>query len=61
METAVFESVVEYETSFTAVFDGKQMSIPMDEANADYQALKAWIEAGGTVMQAVKPSWMLQQ
>ena len=57
----MFDDVTEYEASFTATRDGVALSIPKDEANTDYQALRAWIDAGGAVVQAVKPSWMLQQ
>jgi hypothetical protein len=30
--------------------DGKKMSVPLDEANSDYQAIMEYIENGGTVI-----------
>jgi len=30
--------------------DGKEFSVPLDEANTDYQAIQEWIAAGGTVI-----------
>ena len=30
--------------------DGKVWSVPLDEANTDYQAIQEWIAAGGIVI-----------
>jgi hypothetical protein len=30
--------------------DNKKMSVPLDEANTDYQAIQKWIADGGTVI-----------
>ena len=30
--------------------DGKISSVPLDEANSDYQAIQEWIADGGTVI-----------
>ena len=30
--------------------DGKEWSVPLDEANTDYQAIQEWIAAGNTVI-----------
>jgi hypothetical protein len=30
--------------------NGKEWSVPLDEANTDYQAIQEWIEAGNTVI-----------
>ena len=30
--------------------DGKIWSVPLDEANTDYQAIQEWIKEGGTVI-----------
>ena len=30
--------------------NGKQMAVPLDEANTDYQAIQEWIADGGTVI-----------
>jgi hypothetical protein len=30
--------------------DGKVWSVPLDEANTDYQAIQEWIADGGTVI-----------
>ena len=30
--------------------DGKEFSVPLDEANTDYQAIQEWIADGGTVI-----------
>mgnify|MGYP003119115077 CR=1 FL=1 len=32
------------------VVDGITKSVPMDEANSDYQVIKKWIADGGTVI-----------
>ena len=30
--------------------NGKEFSVPLDEANTDYQAIQKWIADGGTVI-----------
>jgi hypothetical protein len=30
--------------------DGKEWSVPLDEANTDYQAIQEWIADGNTVI-----------
>jgi len=30
--------------------DGKKMSVPLDPANTDYQAIQEWIAEGNTVI-----------
>ena len=30
--------------------DGKILSVPLDEANTDYQAIQTWISEGNTVI-----------
>ena len=30
--------------------NGKEFSVPLDEANTDYQAIQQWIADGGTVI-----------
>jgi hypothetical protein len=30
--------------------DGKVTSVPLDEANTDYQAIKEWVSEGNTVI-----------
>jgi len=30
--------------------DGKEWSVPLDEANTDYQAIQEWIAEGGVVI-----------
>jgi hypothetical protein len=30
--------------------NGKEFSVPLDEANTDYQAIQEWIADGGTVI-----------
>ena len=32
------------------LIDGKVWSVPLDEANTDYQAIQEWIVDGGTVI-----------
>ena len=32
------------------LIDGKVWSVPLDEANTDYQAIQTWIADGGTVI-----------
>ena len=34
----------------TYVNSNKQKSVPLDEANTDYQAIQQWIADGGTVI-----------
>ena len=34
----------------TYVNSNKQKSVPLDEANTDYQAIQTWIADGGTVI-----------
>ena len=34
----------------TYVNSNKQKSVPLDEANTDYQAIQEWIADGGTVI-----------
>ena len=38
---------VSYELTYV---DGKILSVPLDEANTDYQAIQEWIADGGTVI-----------
>ena len=38
---------VSYKLTFT---DGRVYSVPLDEANTDYQAIQEWIAAGNTVI-----------
>ena len=35
---------------FCILQDGKKMSVPLDEANTDYQAIQEWIQEGNTVI-----------
>jgi len=35
---------------FCILQDGKKMSVPLDEANTDYQAIQEWIAEGGVVI-----------
>jgi len=32
------------------LFNGKEFSVPLDEANSDYQAIQEWIAEGNTVI-----------
>jgi hypothetical protein len=34
----------------TYVNSNRQKSVPLDEANSDYQAIQEWIKEGGTVI-----------
>ena len=34
----------------TYVDSNRQKSVPLDEANSDYQAIQEWIKEGGTVI-----------
>ena len=36
--------------NYTMVKDGVSSSVPLDEANKDYQAILTWIADGGTVI-----------
>jgi len=37
--------------SYQVTYDnGKVLSVPLDEANTDYQAIQEWISAGNTVI-----------
>ena len=38
---------VSYQVTYN---DGKVWSVPLDEANTDYQAIQEWIADGGTVI-----------
>ena len=35
-----------------AVIDGKEVSIPIDPANTDYQAILEWVAEGNTIQEA---------
>tara|TARA_R110001606_G_C14917920_1_gene596243 strand:- start:42 stop:215 length:174 start_codon:yes stop_codon:yes gene_type:complete len=35
-----------------AIIDGKEMSIPIDPANTDYQAIQEWVAEGNTIEDA---------
>jgi len=52
MISSVEKQYVENEfTSYKmTLIDGKVWSVPLDEANTDYQAILTWIEAGNTVI-----------
>ena len=52
MISSVEKQYVENEfTSYKmTLIDGKVLSVPLDEANTDYQAILTWIEAGNTVI-----------
>ena len=36
--------------NYTMVKDSVSSSVPLDEANTDYQAIQQWIADGGTVI-----------
>ena len=36
-------------TCINVVADGQSMSVPLDNANTDYQAVMAWKDAGNTI------------
>ena len=38
--------------SVKAVIDGVTMSVPMDNANTDYQAILKWVAEGNTIADA---------
>ena len=38
---------VSYQVTYN---DGKEWSVPLDEANTDYQAIQEWISEGNTVI-----------
>ena len=44
----VDEVFVSYQVTY--VNSDKEKSVPLDEANTDYQAIMTWIEDGGTVI-----------
>ena len=40
-----------FENIFSVIFDtDKEASVPLDEANTDYQEIQEWIADGGTVI-----------
>ena len=39
-------------TCINVVADGQSMSVPLDNANTDYQAVMAWVDAGNTIESA---------
>ena len=39
-------------TCINVVADGQNMSVPLDNANTDYQAVIAWKDAGNTIEEA---------
>ena len=40
-----------FENIFSVIYDtDKEASVPLDEANKDYQAIQQWIADGGTVI-----------
>ena len=41
------EEFVSYQVTYE---NGKEWSVPLDEANSDYQAIQEWIADGGTVI-----------
>ena len=41
------ENFVNYKMTLT---NGKVWTVPLDEANTDYQAIQQWIADGGTVI-----------
>jgi hypothetical protein len=48
------EKIYNWENDFVnykvTYVDGKISSVPLDEANTDYQAIQKWIADGGTVI-----------
>jgi len=38
--------------SITAMIDGQEMSVPLDPANTDYQAIQEWVAEGNTIAEA---------
>ena len=48
------EKIYNWENNFinykVTYVDGKISSVPLDEANTDYQAIQTWIADGGTVI-----------
>ena len=48
------EKIYNWENNFinykVTYVDGKKMSVPLDEANTDYQAIQEWIAEGNTVI-----------
>ena len=43
----IYNKFSSYKLTFT---DGRIYSVPLDEANTDYQAIQEWIADGGTVI-----------
>jgi hypothetical protein len=39
-------------TCINVVADGQSMSVPLDNANTDYQAVMAWKDEGNTIEEA---------
>ena len=50
----IVEKIYNWENNFinykVTYDDGKISSVPLDEANTDYQAILTWIADGGTVI-----------
>ena len=50
----IVEKIYNWENNFinykVTYDDGKISSVPLDEANTDYQAIQTWIADGGTVI-----------
>ena len=48
------EKIYDYQNNFICytiiTTDNVQKSVPLDEANTDYQAIQEWIADGGTVI-----------
>ena len=53
MDIATVEKLY-FDSKFTSykitLNNGKVWSVPLDEANTDYQKIQKWIEDGGTVI-----------
>ena len=53
MDIATVEKLY-FDSKFTSykitLNNGKDWSVPLDEANTDYQKIQKWIEDGGTVI-----------
>ena len=39
-------------TSIQATINGKDVCVPLDEANTDYQAIQKWVADGNTIQEA---------
>ena len=49
--TKNYNSITNEFCSYQVTYDnGKVLSVPLDEANTDYQAIQEWIADGGTVI-----------